>query len=517
MLYRYDVGVGWVQVAAKLGAETSIVSLATWNGDLYGGTSPNGMLYRYDVGVGWVQVADILGTETAIYSLATWNGDLYGGTNPNGMLYRYDVGVGWVQVAAKYGTDATIHSLAEYNGALYGGTGEGGQLLRYRVGYGWSCQNVNYVEARIYSLRVWEGALYGGTWSSSRLFTYNSGHLASQTISKIPGSTDPLVATMNREVIPGTVYRVTWSIASITPAGGQIHVSLGGAVGSNYSTVGQRIEYLTAADTTPLQISTTGAGAAELTCTIDYVSVVAVHQAVAPYGSSALPLGETCGCGIYHGGDVSPKTKHVLNASCVSGVGIVGTFLLIDQLLVYSGISLTTAALQTLDTGLTLPRYTDGVGVRAYLVGTVNAGATPQNIELLYTNSVAVAGRTLPTLVKDGAGSLSAGRILSGAGQNSPPGAFLPLAMGDLGIRSVESVQMSVANGTGEAALVLCKPLLVVPMVYGGGLPGESDMLNRIPSLPRIYDGANLQWLFMPVISSTANQNVQGYLDLGWG
>ena len=80
---------GWLETAPKLGAETSIYSLAAYNNKLYGGTQPNGKLYEWNDVNAWVEVAPKLGAETYILSLAVYNNKLYGGTYPNGKLHRW--------------------------------------------------------------------------------------------------------------------------------------------------------------------------------------------------------------------------------------------------------------------------------------------------------------------------------------------------------------------------------------------------------------------------------------------
>ena len=69
---------------------------------------------------------------------------------------------------------------------------------------------------------------------------------------------------------------------------------------------------------------------------------------------------------------------------------------------------------------------------------------------------------------------------------------------------------------SGEAAVVLCKPLLTIP-IGTAGVAGERDLLNQLPSLPRVYDGANLQWLFFAGATLAAPVQMYGYLDLAWG
>jgi hypothetical protein len=90
---------------------------------------------------------------------------------------------------------------------------------------------------------------------------------------------------------------------------------------------------------------------------------------------------------------------------------------------------------------------------------------------------------------------------------------FLPLQAGDLGIRSVQSVQFSASVASGFCALVLCKPLLAIDVANVN--TNDRDMLNNLPSLPRVYDGANLQWLALNKVAAITS--IYGHIDLGWG
>ena len=122
----------WEQACDQLGAETYIFSLVEFDGDLYGGTNPNGKLYKLNATKdGWVEACAKLGAETRIYSLVEFDGDLYGGTNPNGKLYKLNATKdGWVEVCDKLGAETQIRSLAVFDGDLYGGTYPNGKLYK---------------------------------------------------------------------------------------------------------------------------------------------------------------------------------------------------------------------------------------------------------------------------------------------------------------------------------------------------------------------------------------------------
>ena len=220
--------------------------------------------------------------------------------------------------------------------------------------------------------------------------------------------------------------------------------------------------------------------------------------------------------GIPHGGNVTPDTKHGLNVSAISAVAtaVPGQLMLVDMQGYYPGINMNVATLQTL-VGTPTLRYTNGVGVRAGLVIVTSSGATAHNLSMTYTNQAGTAGRTLPVTVSCTASAITPHITHSGTAANNY-GPFLPLASGDTGIQSVQSVQLSAASLAGTAALVLYKPLLTIPLV-AASVATERDLLNQIPSLPQIKDGACLTWLYFAGAATAASTNFYGHLEMGWG
>lgn len=220
--------------------------------------------------------------------------------------------------------------------------------------------------------------------------------------------------------------------------------------------------------------------------------------------------------GIPHGGNVSTDTKHLLNAMAITAVatGVPGQLMLVDMQGYYPGINMNLATAQTL-VGTPTLRYTNGVGIRASLVITTTSGATAHNIAMSYTNQAATAGRTLPVTVACTASAITPHITHSGTAANNY-GPFLPLASGDTGIQSVQSVTISAASGAGTAALVLYRPLMTIPLV-AATIASERDFLNQIPSLPQIKDGACLTWLYFAGAATAAASNFYGSLEMGWG
>ena len=121
----------WTEVAGKLGAETYIFSLAVLDGEIYGGTIPNGKLYKWNGVDSWTEVAGKLGAEIQIRSLAVLDGEIYGGTSPNGKLYKWNGVDSWTEVAGTLGAETYIYSLVVLDGEIYGGTYPNGKLYNY--------------------------------------------------------------------------------------------------------------------------------------------------------------------------------------------------------------------------------------------------------------------------------------------------------------------------------------------------------------------------------------------------
>jgi len=220
--------------------------------------------------------------------------------------------------------------------------------------------------------------------------------------------------------------------------------------------------------------------------------------------------------GLRHGGDVSTDTKHLLNASAITAVatGVPAQLMLVDMQGYYPGINMNVATLQTL-LGTPTLRYTNGVGIRAGLVVVTTTGATAHNLSMTYTNSGGTGSRTLPVTVSCTASAITPHITHSGTAANNY-GPFLPLASGDVGIQSVQSVQLSAASGAGTAALVLYKPIMTIPLTTAT-VASERDFVNQIPSLPQIKDGACLTWLLFTGAAVAASTNFYGSLEMGWG
>ena len=224
--------------------------------------------------------------------------------------------------------------------------------------------------------------------------------------------------------------------------------------------------------------------------------------------------------GIPHGGNVSPDTKHVINASTTHPIGptqIGGQLILVDLQGYWPGISHTTTATQTL-TGTPTLRYPNGDGCRLYMVTTIGLGATAHNIRVNYYDTGNNYSNT----------GLIASRVSTTVGQltNSTPGStgtiYLPLDNGDTGVQGAANVIMSAASTAGVSALCLARPLIHIPLVTGTSVVNEKEFIYQTPSLPVVKDGACLVWLYVSPGGTTgssvaAGTNFYGHIEVAWG
>lgn len=232
----------------------------------------------------------------------------------------------------------------------------------------------------------------------------------------------------------------------------------------------------------------------------------------------ALTDATATAAGIQHGGDVG-GFKQIINVSAfsASATTMPAIFMLVDLLGFYPITTVTTTGAQTLNNTVTLPRYTDGAGVQAIVVPSTVMGAATPTITLGYTNSVGTASRATPSTPALPLGNTAAAVssvVYSGTGSGKY-GPFMPQANGDAGIRSVQSISLSASYVSGVLNLLLVKPLLTMPMTTIG-VAAERDLLNQVPSLPKVYDGACLAWMMYAGAATPVNSPFYGHLDFAW-
>ncbi len=175
-----------------------------------------------------------------------------------------------------------------------------------------------------------------------------------------------------------------------------------------------------------------------------------------------------------------------------------GVYSLYDRLVHTSGLNGTLLTAQTINSAA-LSRYTDGVGVEAWLEIYTALGITSRTATISYTNQSGTAGRT--------------GTCLTGT--SAPIGRMIPFALqaGDTGVRSVETLTLSASTGTaGDFGITLLKRIADIPAssttTY---LPRDAFDLG----LPEIVDDACMA--FMAFTGATTIGPTFGMLNIAKG
>lgn len=151
------------------------------------------------------------------------------------------------------------------------------------------------------------------------------------------------------------------------------------------------------------------------------------------------------------------KTRRVAQFEARTSLNVTGISLasiLVDRLVHSGGLVANVSGAQTTNLPTAaLTRYTSGEGVFAALEIYTTIGTTATTATVSYTNQAGTAGQTSPAFVFGGTGNRTAGTMI-----------IIPLADGDTGVRSVESVNLNATTGTaGNFGVTLFKILDWVP------------------------------------------------------
>lgn len=201
--------------------------------------------------------------------------------------------------------------------------------------------------------------------------------------------------------------------------------------------------------------------------------------------------------------DRSPLQKHLLGleATCTAGTNV---------LMVYD--RLVSVAFQLTGTGpasltinsAALPRYTDGIGVQAWIeVSTATTTTAPALLVSGYTNHEGTANRVSPFL-------LSFPAVATNKGYAVP----VPLQAGDRGVRSVQNIQLVTGAAVGTGNLVLIQPLFWINTVSATTAVAK-DAILQYTALNRLYDGATLGLIGLS--NSTSAITAYGSVKVGMG
>lgn len=227
---------------------------------------------------------------------------------------------------------------------------------------------------------------------------------------------------------------------------------------------------------------------------------------------------------LYTGGDVSPATKHFLNAgaSCVAAAGAPWFIMAVDDVgyVKLSGTNVSTNGTKTVtmtaigSSGAKVDRYPNGVGLRLYMSALGALGANAPTCVVNYLDQGGLSGAT--TSFTSTATATNGSIINSGSAANKY-NPFLPLAAGDTGVSDIVSVVWSgTAHASGTVIVHLVKPLWCIP-VPATGLYSKFDFVNSVPSLRQIKDGANIRFILFQTGATTSGGTIWVDFDYAYG
>jgi len=206
---------------------------------------------------------------------------------------------------------------------------------------------------------------------------------------------------------------------------------------------------------------------------------------------------------IYFPGIAGGQSRHLVGLRMYVTAGGTGQLTvdseLYDLLAVYPLIDGDSTDPQSMDNTESLPRYADGVGVRAVLVNHIAAGlVSGAPCVISYTDSDNVSRSMTVYSATFGVGK--AAFALNSAGTST---GALYLPNDGPGIKRIDEVTFTSAPG-GLWAIYLVRP--IQRMAWRGGLAGVTQTVMAEKclctqdsfNLPRIYDGAHLGFFYMP-------------------
>lgn len=181
------------------------------------------------------------------------------------------------------------------------------------------------------------------------------------------------------------------------------------------------------------------------------------------------------------------RDKHLISVATVSSVA--GVYLLYDRLFHIGGLSGTSTASQSVQGSPASPaltRNTGGAGNIAWYEVYTTIGTTSATLTMTYTDQDGNTGNT--STINIGVNSF---REVARAQR-------IPLAAGDTGIQSVQSVRLSNSTGTvGNFGITIAQPLAWIP-VGAAGSAGWRDYSTGLPGIPVLNPDACLALLFIP-------------------
>lgn len=219
-------------------------------------------------------------------------------------------------------------------------------------------------------------------------------------------------------------------------------------------------------------------------------------QGVAPTSTPANPTKATQGAVPFTNPSGGRKLFLVGHDAVSSQIG---ALVLFNRLAHVGGLSGTVTTAQT--AALSSSRYTyansNAAGNQLFIEINTQIGATATTAIVNYTNQANTGSRVSKEFSIGGTGLREDTR-------------WIPVVLqdGDTGVEATASVDLVATTGTaGDFALVMARPILVIPVIAAGGM--SRDTLSGNPALPEIKTDDCLFWAFLAQVT-TAPQILAG-------
>lgn len=234
------------------------------------------------------------------------------------------------------------------------------------------------------------------------------------------------------------------------------------------------------------------------------------------WSEGAMPIGD----------QTDPITKHIMSmgVSMVAAAGAPWFVLPIDLVgyakLTTTNVSTTGAKTITMtpigSTAANVDRYPEGEGLRMFVASYATMGANAPTMQVTYTNSAGTAGKTTQAGIVSTA-SATSGILLNSGNAANKVGPFLNLDAGDTGVKDIQTLTWGgTAHASGSVFIGLCKPLCMPIPVPATGLYNMVDFVNTLPSMSRLRNGANVQFLIFATGATTSGATFYTNFDYGW-
>lgn len=188
------------------------------------------------------------------------------------------------------------------------------------------------------------------------------------------------------------------------------------------------------------------------------------------------------------------RDKHLIGTSITPLTA--GVYLLYDRLFHIGGLSAASTASQPIQGSPATPaltRNTGGAGnIAFYEIYTV-IGTTSTTLTMTYTNQGGTGSRT--STINIGATNFREVTRMQ----------RIPLAAGDFGIQSIQSIQLTASTtAAGNFGITIAQPLAWIPVGTLGTM-GWRDYTTGLPGIPTINPNACLSLMYIPA-SATATE-----------